>query len=130
MGMFSTRNYLKENKGTIELVSGVSIPCSRPQVTCKDGFSVFIQASENHYCSPRKTLTNGDYKSVELGYPSAPDELIADYAEDPDDLTNTVYGYVPVEIVDKLIEKHGGDIPSMQIDEFYDMLKKGAFKVW
>lgn len=33
--------------------------------------------------------------------------LIADYAVDPDDLTQTVYGYVPIEVVNKLIEKHG-----------------------
>lgn len=33
--------------------------------------------------------------------------LITDYAED-NTYTDTVYGYVPVEIVDKLIEKHGG----------------------
>ena len=34
--------------------------------------------------------------------------LIADYAENPDDLTHTVYGYVPIEVVNKLIEIHGG----------------------
>ena len=45
---------------------------------------------------------------MELGYPSEPDELIEEYAEDWDDLTDTVYGYVPIEIVDKLLEKHGG----------------------
>ena len=47
------------------------------------------------------------YEEVELGYPSAADDLITDYAEG-DTYTDTVYGYVPVEIVDKLIEKHGG----------------------
>ena len=45
---------------------------------------------------------------MELGYPSEPDELIKEYAEDWDDLTDTVYGYVPIEVVDKLLEKHGG----------------------
>lgn len=44
---------------------------------------------------------------MELGFPSAADDLITDYAED-NSYTDTVYGYVPVEIVDKLIEKHGG----------------------
>lgn len=48
-----------------------------------------------------------DYEEVELGYPSNEDELINDYAED-DDYTGTVYGYVPIEVVEKLIEKHGG----------------------
>ena len=43
-----------------------------------------------------------------LGYPSSEDELINEYAEDCMDYTKTVYGYVPIEIVEKLIEKHGG----------------------
>lgn len=78
----------------------------RPKVVCNDGFSISIQASETHYCEPRQSKIS-NYKSVELGFPSAEEELISDYAED-DDLTNTVYGWVPVEIVDQLLEKHGG----------------------
>ena len=79
----------------------------RPQLVCKDGFKISVQASENHYCSPR---VDGDvrYDEVELGFPNMEDELIAEYAEDPEDLTGTVYGGVPVDIVNKLIEKHGG----------------------
>lgn len=49
------------------------------------------------------------YVSVELGFPNMEDELINDYAEDMD-YTDTVYGFVPVEVVDKLLEKHGGII--------------------
>ena len=52
------------------------------------------------------------YESVELGFPSEADDLINEYAEigfnDTPNYTNTVYGYVPVDIVEKLIEKHGG----------------------
>ena len=78
----------------------------RPRVHCADGFSVSVQASQWHYCRPR-TDNAEEYKAVELGYPSAADDLIIDYAED-NNYTDTVYGYVPVEIVEKLIEKHGG----------------------
>ena len=78
----------------------------RPRVCCKDGFSVSVQASQYHYCRPRIDSAE-KYDKVELGYPSAADELITDYAEDRT-YTDTVYDYVPVEIVDKLIEKHGG----------------------
>lgn len=49
-----------------------------------------------------------DYESVELGFPSTEDELINEYAEDDSDYTKTVYGYVPIEIVEELINKHGG----------------------
>ena len=82
------------------------IQANRPRLYCNDGYSISVQASEFHYCSPR---LNGlqDYKSVELGYPSAEDELINEYAEGMD-YTDTVYGYVPIEVVEKLIEKHGG----------------------
>ena len=86
---------------------GYKLQKIRPRVKCKDGFEISIQASEGHYCSPR---VDGDviYTKVELGYPNMEDELIVEYAEDPDKLTDTVYGWVPVDIVNKLIEKHGG----------------------
>ena len=78
----------------------------RPRVHCADGFSVSVQASQYYYCRPRIDSAE-KYNAVELGYPSAADDLITDYAED-NSYTDTVYGYVPVEVVDKLIEKHGG----------------------
>lgn len=78
----------------------------RPRIHCADGFSVSVQASQWHCCRPR-TDNAEEYEAVELGYPSAADDLITDYAEDSS-YTVTVYDYVPVEIVDKLIEKHGG----------------------
>ena len=77
----------------------------RPRVHCADGFSVSVQASQYHYCRPR--IDNAEkYNAVELGYPSAADALLTDYAED-DTNSETVYGSVRVKIVDKLIENHG-----------------------
>ena len=79
----------------------------RPAMECVDGFTISVQASDVHYCSPR--INGADqYENVELGFPNMEESLIADYAEDSDDLTHTVYGYVPIEVVNKLIEKHGG----------------------
>ena len=80
---------------------------NRPRLLCNDGFSVSVQASKFHYCSPRLDGAQ-DYEAVELGYPSNEDELINEYAEDDWNYTETVYGYVPIEFVEKLIEKHGG----------------------
>ena len=116
-------------------VPGISVfQKVRPRIVCNDGYSVSVQASEFAYCHPRYTqwqnedgwqVVNGEYylssetprnfetdhytpyESVELGYPSVEDELINEYAEG-DDYTNTVYGYVPVNIVEQLVEKHGG----------------------
>jgi len=78
-----------------------------PAIQCNDGFSVSVQASHFAYCTPRE---NGafPYCSFELGYPSEADLLIAAYAEDAFNLTATVYGWVPLEIVLQLVEKHGG----------------------
>ena len=82
-----------------------SIPTPRPFAVCKDGFMISIQASIYHYCIPKIT---GDieYEKVELGYPNVEDDLINEYAESCN-YTNTVYGYVPVEVVDQLLKKHG-----------------------
>ena len=77
-------------------------------ITCADGFNISIQGSQGHYSSYNKETNK--FTSVELGFPSETDELIIKYAEDPDEPTETVYPYVPVDVVNKLIKKHGGTI--------------------
>ena len=76
-------------------------------VTCADGFSVSIQAGRYSYCEPRMDGYSA-YESVELGFPNRPCIFIKDYAEDPANLTDTIYGYVPAHIVKKMIAGHGG----------------------
>ena len=49
-----------------------------------------------------------NYSSVEVGFPSKKEDLILDWAEDRDDPTGTVYGYVPASIIIDVIDKHGG----------------------
>ena len=79
------------------------------RVICADGYSVSIQASDSAYCQPRKDFKDiAMYHSFELGFPSKEDETIMEYCEDARDPTGTVYPYVPREVVEKLIEKHGG----------------------
>lgn len=80
----------------------------RPRIECEDGFTISVQASQNMYCEPRVDLDTGMYTRVELGYPSEEDELILPYAEDPETPVETVYGYVPIGLVEQLINKHGG----------------------
>ena len=82
-------------------------------VECKSGFSISIQAGKQNYCSPKSV--SGPYFEVELGFPSAYDSLIIDYAEDPNNPTNTVYGYVPSRVVWELLSKHGGIISKGEI---------------
>lgn len=79
-------------------------------IVCDDGFTFSCQASEGHYSSPKKTgLPAKDYKAWEIGYPSVPDHAILPFIEDDErDATDSVYPYVPTDIVIHLIESHGG----------------------
>ena len=131
---FDLNYWLKETINIDASFPGHYYQKVRPRIVCNDGYSVSVQASEYTYCEPRYTqwqnedgweVINGNYwsssetprnfetdhftpyESVELGYPSEADELIYECTEG-NDYTNTVYGYVPVKIVEQLIEKHGG----------------------
>ena len=78
------------------------------RIICVDGTEISVQASSGHYCSPRDDY--GPWYKVECGYPSvAPPDTWEEYAEEWDTPTNTVYGWIPVELVREFIEKHGGE---------------------
>ena len=77
------------------------------EVVCADGFSMSVQASETHYCSPRETGAE-KYTAVEVGYPNPPEPLLMYLAEDRDAPTMTVYPFVPAQLVALVIAKHGG----------------------
>ena len=76
-------------------------------VICADGFRMSVQAHENAYCSPR-TNDATLYVEVEVGFPSDREELIMPWAETPEEPTETVYGYVPIEVVQAELAAHGG----------------------
>ena len=79
----------------------------RPGVVCSDGFEISIQASEFHYCHPRENYMRY-YLSYELGFPNREEPLIMNWAEEADKPLKTVYGYVPTEIVQEMLDNHGG----------------------
>ena len=76
----------------------------RPLIYCVDGFTMSVQASSTHYCSPR-TYTD-EYSSVEVGFPSEQTPALTKYVdtmcENPEDAdhTNSVFGWVPVDVLD------------------------------
>lgn len=82
-----------------------------PAIQCNDGFHISVQASQYSYCSPRVT-EDIDYFQFECGFPSAPVPELAEWKdgdnENRDSDTESVYGYVPVEVIVKLVELHGG----------------------
>ena len=85
-----------------------------PHIVCADGFSMSVQVGYSLYSTPKKVAKR--YSAVEIGYPSEPEELIKEWAEflpfgeedEEPDYTDTVYPYVPVGVVDKVLKKHGG----------------------
>ena len=79
----------------------------RPRIICNDGFAMSVQASNGAYCTPRKSNLQR-YESLEIGFPSEPEELISCYAEDSSDYKETVYPYTPAKLIDGVIVKHGG----------------------
>ena len=98
--------YLEKHKN-IEERSRLLWRDNAPRVVCADGFVMSVQVSQSHYCSPRINDA-GYYDSVEVGYPSEREELLMEYAEEPEHPTQTVYGWVGVDVVDAIIKKHGG----------------------
>ena len=83
-----------------------------PHIVCADGFEMSVQVGYSLYSKPKKVAKR--YSEVEIGYPSDHEPLIEEYAEcftfeELDiDFTDTIYPYVPVKIVDKVLKKHGG----------------------
>ena len=77
------------------------------RIECADGFSMSVQASSFNYCQPRVDNASA-YEEVEVGFPSSPESLLSSYAEDPSKPTETVYGWVPSEVVLNVVAKHGG----------------------
>ena len=82
------------------------VRCSLPRVVCKDGFVMSVQASSYHYSQPKDLVD--EYLEFEIGFPNQEEPLIMSYCEDTDKPCDTVYGYVPTEIVEQVIDKHGG----------------------
>ena len=85
-----------------------------PHIVCEDGFSMSVQVGYSLYSTPKKVAKR--YSAVEIGFPSEHEPLIEEYAEflpfseedEEPDYTDTVYPYVPVKLVDKVLKRHGG----------------------
>jgi len=87
--------------------------CPIPHIICKSGLVMSVQAGMGIYSSPRAAC--GPYEAVEVGFPSQKVEALMPYTEDSSCPTETVYAYVPIHIVDKVIADNGGiDIDAMR----------------
>lgn len=77
-----------------------------PAIECKDGFTISIQASVYHYCKPRYNI--GPWTHVECGFPSDNVPSMAEYKDGPDSDKESVFGFVPIGIIEDIIKEHGG----------------------
>ena len=112
---FIQRNLKVTNHNTNPLMMNHMLTSTRlPQIVCSDGFKMSVQVGFTLYSTPKKVAKR--YSAVEIGFPSEHEPLIEEFAEtsykedgeDITDYTDTVYPYVPVRIVDKVLKKHGG----------------------
>lgn len=91
-----------------------------PKVVCKDGFTMSVQHSSLHYCYPRVDFAERmghEFETYEVGYPSEKDDLLIFFAEDKDNPTETVYPYVPAQVVEQVAEMHGGIVKELQEEQ-------------
>ena len=97
-----------------------------PKIVCSDGFEMSVQVGSSLYSTPKKVAKR--YTAVEIGFPSVHEPLIEEFAEtfykedgeDVTDYTDTVYPYVPVKIVNKVLKKHGGIDLTETLRRYYE----------
>ena len=102
-------------KGEDSLMKQMMTSTRLPQIVCSDGFKMSVQVGCSLYSTPKKVAKR--YSAVEIGFPSEREPLIEEFVElgtfdtaqgKGVDYTDTVYPYVPVKVVDKVLKKHGG----------------------
>ena len=78
-------------------------------IHCKDGFTVSVQGHLGAYCTPREDYPSTPYTHVECGYPSLDPvtKELREYAESCD-YTESIYAWVPIEVVQAELAAHGG----------------------
>ena len=79
------------------------------RIVCADGFTMSVQAHEGAYCTPRISGASV-YTEAEVGYPNRYEPLLMQWCEDDTRPCDTVYGYVPRQVIMMVIAKHGGVI--------------------
>ena len=104
-GKMKINEFIQKYRKVKKLVPGMT-SSHTPHVVCKDGFKMSVQAGQSLYSTPKDVAD--DYEEAEVGFPSTEESLLTTYAEDNNNLCDTVYGYVPCSIIDEVIEKHGG----------------------
>lgn len=108
----NTRHFtevMDENRQDTNLGARGMIRGNVSRLILADGGVMSVQASEYHYCSPRTNLDSyAGYNSFEIGFPSKHYPELDQYQDVDGDPTNSVYGCVPKEVIEELINRAGG----------------------
>ncbi len=89
----------------------------RPKIVCTDGFKMSVQGNEMTYSIPRKVTT--EFKAMEIGFPSVKEDLIIEFIDNSEhDPTQSVYGHIPIDLIETIVEKHGGIDDSATFQDF------------
>ena len=84
----------------VEIMPGYSHKEPAPHITCADGTTMSVQASEFHYSTPRENV--GPYTAVEV-YFCGIVEAWSEYGDG-----DQPYAYLPIELVADEIDRRGG----------------------
>lgn len=76
-------------------------------IECNDGFTISVQGHRGAYSQPRENGAHHYYK-VECGFPSGPVPSLSEYKDGDGKDEESVFGYVPVDVVIALLNEHGG----------------------
>ena len=96
------------NENTIKIMPNCGFR-NYKHIFCNDGFSMSVQAFDGAYCHPRELLSDAnEYTHFEVGFPSEKPSFFFERADDCNNPTETVYGYVSAELIQQEIDLHGG----------------------
>lgn len=82
-----TNKFLAMHRSTM-MVAGIVLLHLRPLLVCRDGFTMSVQASHTHYCSPRNDY--GPYTHVEIDCPSTKHRSLSPYSDGGHDCSDEI----------------------------------------
>jgi len=80
-----------------------------PRIFCKDGFNISIQINNGNYCSSNNGYRElgSNWETAEWGFTSVHEPMLDETAEQDGNTTENV-GSAPIELLQKVIDNHGG----------------------
>ena len=118
---YATNKYLRETC----LQNNIGAYVVRPYAICADGYRVSIEGRSEPVvrCWPHEDAA--EYTHVMVFSPSCEDEELTPYHCEPR-WQGKYYDFVPVKVMDKVLEKHGGVVGTKEDDG--DLLFKVLYR--